>query len=803
MSASDSHSSAPDRSSAGVSWTEFFFVIILLAAGLIFLRDAPHWGSNAYVGRAQYGDAEFWWNGALHFSQGIIAENPNLTYRMGYAAFGGTLAAVLGPDYRAFHLILLGCFLAMGAWLYFSLRRPLGRTAAASAVLLLVFNPFTAEWLAISTSDGLGLVFNLAAMLTLVAGIRDGLRPRWIALFGLLFSCGSLTRPLLTPFIVAAAVGVVAAGGWKWRRTLGSLTVLGTAFIAPTLIWMGFMAVTTGNFALTGASQDSSAFYAASDPHIQVWRSEMYADVTSSARERYHTDNPNPRQLNAEFWTLTARNYRMYWRFHAARLGRHILAVARFTPARAAAASPEGNWFRTALLLAVTVALARGAYARNNPIGAIATAGLGVLWALYPAFQPWAVLSASLLGLLLLFHGQRPLFLWASYWWAGTLSLYLTGCTWGPPLGPMQDINALGYRLGFQCFFAADIMVLGALAWLARPPLHADATPPVTARWLRYGALTAGAILTLMLMAGAAIVTFRLVARSTRTPVPYPSTAAVAGDIRLGGATPVTDITALRTTLNLQQGQRLLTRAMSSGFIWDLIDQQRSILLIYQQDLIQPVHFSPRQIFVEIPRALHERAWMERRGAWLLRSFPDTAQTSNLPYYLEMPAVQAFIPLSADGKGYDLARAEFFPLTKYATQLTASRELIWEGAIPEWMANSGTQGRQRRVAVHPTAGNVALRFDLNRSDGSKSLRLGVQVESTRPGPVDLRLLRGDDTLGAPLWTARLFATDSQPLQANLDIARGTKSLQLDCSGLQTDDILWFYELVLTADDFTQ
>jgi hypothetical protein len=111
-----------------------FFSLIILG-GFLFLRDAPHWGRNAYVGSAQFGDAEFWWNGALHFSQGIVEENPNITYRMGYAAFGGVIAAVCGPDYRIFHQLLLLIFLVTNCGLYVSLRGLIGRIAAAAAVM--------------------------------------------------------------------------------------------------------------------------------------------------------------------------------------------------------------------------------------------------------------------------------------------------------------------------------------------------------------------------------------------------------------------------------------------------------------------------------------------------------------------------------------------------------------------------------------------------------------------------------------------------------------------------------------------
>jgi len=97
------------------------------------------------------------WNGALHFSHGIIAENPNLTYRMGYAAFGGwsRRSAAGLPCFPP--KILLGLFLATVLWsLSFFAATGGGAPGAAAADRVADLQSFTAEWLAISTSAGSG-----------------------------------------------------------------------------------------------------------------------------------------------------------------------------------------------------------------------------------------------------------------------------------------------------------------------------------------------------------------------------------------------------------------------------------------------------------------------------------------------------------------------------------------------------------------------------------------------------------------------------------------------------------------------
>jgi len=208
---------------------------------------------------------------------------------------------------------------------------------------------------------------------------------------------------------------------------------------------------------------------------------------------------------------------------------------------------------------------------------------------------------------------------------------------------------------------------------LVRPPI----APRRSVR--PYSALAAAAALSLVLTFGGGIVGWRLLARSRQAPVAYPDLATLQSDARIRGAQPMRIFDELRAAINNRTDVPLVVSAMSSGFIWNLPGQQRCILLLYQQDLVQPVRMHPLRFDVEVSQHLPDRAWMERPGAWLVRSFPDTAQVSNLPYYLEMPAVRAFIPLSADGKSYDTAHATIFPVGKigHATRRLGRTRIPW------------------------------------------------------------------------------------------------------------------------------
>ena len=806
-----------------VSWVDFLFCAALIIAGFFYLRDAPHWARNTYVGNAQYGDAEFWWNGALHFSHGIIAENPNLTYRMGYAVFGGLVAAVCGPDYHVFHQILLGLFLITAGGLYLSLRDTVGRIAAAATGLFLVFNPFTAEWIAVSTSDGLGMILNLAALLALIAGVRGQLKPGWIILFGLLFSCGSLTRPLVTPFIVPAVIAVIAASWGKWRQAALGVSVMLVAFMVPTLAWMGVMAATTGNFALTGASQDASTFYAASDPQIQVWRGDMFTKVQISAQEHFHVANPDARQMNAEFWILTQENYRRYWRYHLARLWPHSVQLAGYTSDRCTYSTGETKIARTHAKWALVLVLFAVALWRRRWAAAVVVGGLGWVWAAHPELQPWAVIGASAVGFLALFFNRRAGFLWAAFWWVGVAALYLIGGTWGPPLGPVLDLNALGYRLGFQFFFVSDLLVIGVLGAITQgkirpaPASVAGASQtwltrssPVALRLVKIFLSGAGLALGLLLATGAVIVGSRMIALSRARPVAYPALTALAGLGPVHDAQPVKDQNDLMIHLNAHAGARLVVTAMSSGFVWNLPGQQRCVLLLYRQDFVRPVLMNPRRFDVEIPRHLPEREWMGRQGAWVVRSFPDTAQVSNLPYYVEVSAVQAFIPLTADGHAYDLGKKVIFPLAKSATQLTAAGDLNFIGARPEWSLSSGQERYPRRFALRPAGSapaTVGFTLSLDHARGQRTLHLGVLREpaagsTPRPPACVMKFVGGPEAGVPPLWQTSILAPPADIQWAEIPLGESRGTIQFTSESLQPGDTLWVYELVLTADDFT-
>src|SRR5690348_12262641 len=44
-----------------ITWPDVAICLMIMALGFVRLHDARRWGTIAYVGSAQYGDAAFWW----------------------------------------------------------------------------------------------------------------------------------------------------------------------------------------------------------------------------------------------------------------------------------------------------------------------------------------------------------------------------------------------------------------------------------------------------------------------------------------------------------------------------------------------------------------------------------------------------------------------------------------------------------------------------------------------------------------------------------------------------------------------
>jgi len=160
-------------------------------------------------------------------------DNPGKGFRPGYFVLTGLTFPVLGEQFKQYYPYFLFAFLTTASLFYMALRKWLTRWVAACIVGMLVFNPFTAEWLATSTTDSTGLLLNIAALSCLLFGVSNNLHRGWLITFGVFFALATLTRPLVTPFIglVLLALLLIPRLPFKKRLTLAICVCIAFLFL--------------------------------------------------------------------------------------------------------------------------------------------------------------------------------------------------------------------------------------------------------------------------------------------------------------------------------------------------------------------------------------------------------------------------------------------------------------------------------------------------------------------------------------------------------------------------------------------
>jgi len=712
------------------SRAEGLFIFLLLLGGFIYHWNPLHWGP-AYIGNNQYGDAEFWWNGAIHFANGIFANNPGRGFRPGYFILTGLSLATLGTRFIIFHKYFLTVFLGAAVFLYIHLRELLGKVGAALGILLLVLNPFTAEWVATSTTDATGLVLHLISLACLISGTRKGqLDLRYLAGFAFFFSLGTLTRPLLTPFLGVVLLAIFLWANEPLKKRVQALITIILLFMLPSLGWMAIQRVTIGEWSVS--SNDASMFYSASDPAIQVWNNEMYDHVANSAKSKLHLQNVNSTQINQEFWSLTVENYKKYWRYHFKRILPHFWAYAKFTPQ----ISSHPKWDIAPIVMGFFLIFLLIQFIQYRNWKGIAFIILISSVFLLTKKGPALIIMASVCFTIVhLFKRRRSeqlshLFL-ATYWVTGVAALALVGGTWGPASGHSPvEINALGYRLGAQFVFAGDLLTLLLFYKASQYFQKYNQRKINPSKTLEYWTipnkgsnLAFGIVLNSILIfcltvmtIGAGVVGTRYFSRSMSREMPYPSLEPFRKKYSANGyLTPVDEVYT----------------GAASDFIWNLQGQDRTQILYYSQTKTFPFEMHPSRRIIEFPVQLDENQWRYRQGIYVLRDIKDLPPISNLAYYVNETIVRGFVPLSEDKSSFDLDHTIWFPISKYASRLAASGELKYDPTYLKWNGDSGPLPFKRRFLLKPSQTNhsVRLSLDVTHGRGNRFLKFDWLPES--------------------------------------------------------------------------
>lgn len=825
-----------------ISWFDLAIIISIFIGGTLYLQNALHWGV-AWIGSAQYGDAEFWWNGALHVAQGALKyTNSGEGYRPGYFYLTGLTLPVLGQQFLLFYPYFLFTFLSTTGLFYLALRRSLDRWVAACAVGMLIFNPYTAEWLATSTTDGTGLLLNLLALTCLFNGFNKKLGRKWLMSFGLLFSLATLTRPLLTPFIGVVILLIFSIKQEPFKKRFNIAIFVLAAFCLPTLAWMGVQKATIGQW--TVSSKDASVFYAASKPSVQVWNNFMQSDVQKLAAKYYHVgfNDVDDKMLNHVFWQEASKNYIKYPSYHFKRAFLNLLSIARFSPAQA---TRGNNLWQIVLFEAIIASLLLWLFIQKRYFYGLLFFTMGLLIFLLPKLIFCMVLMGTFLGLMQKDKINRPAMpILSAYWLTGVMALYLVGGTWGElSFSNRFALNALGYRLGSQFFFVSDILAAYFLMRLAQFKFDFSESS-VLNRWptfiSRPAPLASGIVMTgyaafffavmMIYLIGGTMVVYRSYALHHPDHIkPYPSLSPIkvayqhlTGNKLYSASDKYEEITPVASSTPTTPD--IIFTGTVSPFIWDLSGQKRAQIMVYAQNNVYPFKVTPSRIILEVPQHLKMADWEGKQGAFIIRYIPDEHNKSNLPYYLTVPALRAFIPLASNKDSFALSKISWFPLVKNATQLETSGELKAQSSKIIWALNSGEEHFKRRfflksspkerlvfnkaklyldtsTAHGPTTlsffyslGDLPEKQSTKTTQGYYTVTIATVSKSTSSKP---KVLKSATNLISHL------GKEEPRRKITISIPENTKAVEISFNHIAAGKGVWIYEFNLSVADFHQ
>lgn len=601
------------------------------------------------------------------------------------------------------------------------------------------------------------------------------------------------------------------------------------------------------------AGHDSTAFYAASDPQIQVWSGAMYTQVEASAKARHKSLKVTEDQLNKEFWLLTKENYISHLDYHISRIAPHSIEIAAFSSQKTSKSDWRWKAIRTSIILIITTGLAIVAARQKRWQGVFLVGLFGLCIAILPESQTILTLAGALIFALNVLRpkGEPTYSAFALYWWIGVAVLYLVGGTWGPPLGAAYDMNALGYRVGSQFFFVNDLIAISALGLISKiqptsfqlssifpPKCIIETQQPrliKTASKFDIPFLFSLAsyifISTLVVtgIAGAGVVSYRTWQRTHETPLPFPQSGQFQAwwqenQASLHIATPLETVSNMlgladkvgNTGTGGTASPYIFFTGGMSDFIWNLEGQMRSQAIMYIQTNSTPFTMFPNIAYVELPLHLQESTWARKQGVWVVRRLADLPPKSNLPFYFSEIAVKAFVPLSEDKKQFNFSAAQIFPLQKYASQLYASGELKVTNGVVEWNPPASAEKYPRRFlltrkpATHISE-PVALELNLADAVGARALSFKWLVEkspnSTQPLTTSTLKVLGESGAQKNHGKSHVYytgdiATPQGMQSAQIDLTQSAHNkLKLVLDNIMPDDKIWFYEFNMQSDEF--
>ncbi|HEY9712537.1 MAG TPA: hypothetical protein V6C72_03645, partial [Chroococcales cyanobacterium] len=695
----------------------------------------------------------------------------------------------------------------------------------------------------------------MAMLALLVTGVYQQWSVWRLLLSALIFSLGNLTRPLMAPFIAFEAL-ILALAGWRKRggsRRLPQALAAGVlgAFVLPAVSWMAVQKLVVGEASIS--QNDASAFYAASDPKIQVWNSGVYDAIEAAVRRETGRQLVTLAEANGQFWRQTAKNYAENIPYHISRMLPHVWTVANFTSKKSPRARYALEYIDLRIFMALIILAALLARDRPNLTPRrLGIAGLLLLAALsFPESIGIFTLGGALLPLFRAWRSRAelPFLFLSAFWFTGVAALYLVGGVSFDYQHMHTSWNGLGYRLIDQFYFVAVILQYYFLdriidvrlphpAQMRLPVIRIAAVERPICAFLCWSPLLACLVALIAAESvGAAIVAVRCNERLHAVAQPYPSIAPifkaiengeikgdsnlklardifVHGNYRLSAGDKQPSVVSAfvgpapaRCADHFVDSKDYLVTGAGTEFIWNLKGQQRTTLAIYEQRSVVPFRMHPDRIIVDVPEVAERNYWQWRQGLFVIRAIPTSLTKTDLPYYVDRVVVRAFIPLTADKMGYDLDQAKWFPIAKYATDLLAGDELhVVRGSVIGYDESPGLIPFQRHFLLAGDAqGTAEIRVNASHARGDVKFSYGANLNLTpdqgRSGvePVVMELNGGPQKVNARLSGPQLFKFQVA-LQADEDRNTPPRTIDLRFENLPHGGV-WLYELMLQADDF--
>lgn len=679
------------------------FAIQLGLFGLAFGFALTHPWSHALVGEAQFGDAAYWDLAGESWARGYIATKvPDI--RPGYSLFLGIVFSLWGVDSR--HAFVAQALLfSLAALMVYQIGKRLGgRVVGLLSGLMLALNPYMAEWVAISTTDLLGSVCNLAALYFLLRVMWRPYRMTDAALFGIFLGYANTARPLSLFFLLPATLTILllAKTSWKKRVWLTMGVVGGVAFTLSFALMYQYWG--TGEIGLS--SNAAASFYGASSPKYKTWTNEAYVEVADLLRAR--GIEATAANMNAEFWRLTVKNYAQYPLFQLERIGRGFMKYAIF---EGELDRPDRyTFFRPYLVFGGLLAMALGLYRRQRAhwfwlamVVVMVTVLMPVTaWTLawrmegvrawgwpghWPmaAVLPVAALTAArgigvLIGARMLRRRPYPrevaLGVLASYWILVGLSQALVGGTEGFLLHRLyiqvESVNTILIALGaFQLLLVGSPKSMATVRVLNLSTLaHRVGRLPAP---LRKAGPILGAMAGLLLTFG---VTRMVVANVTPSrPEPFIGLNTLELEILGKHLGLPRQIHYVDTPEAFQKALPLLTRTslpeqidayavpgQFSRFLWYVADQDRTEFWFFFANRPRPDSLDRHQLWVEAAGRLDLATFRDRYGLLVLA--PTNAYFISSGYWilLNLITVRAFVPWDSQRNRFAVESAVIFPL---------------------------------------------------------------------------------------------------------------------------------------------